>query len=683
MKANRTAWIRGTAGFGVAVVVLALGLGAWPWRTIASAHASALAAALTRAAVAQEADTPAAPARSDVEVAATAPGDTTSAAVPAPPPPPAAPAGPTPAAQVPSTGEPTAQSQPSVAQPGAPGAAPTGGPPADAVEDAGQQDAAVPPTGNGATFAAGGRTQPVVRVGQDFLLRTGERIRELVVVMGNVTIAGEVERDVVVVLGTARLEPTAVVHGSLVVTAGSASIAEGAVVRRDLIVSAGSLEAPIGFAPGREYVVVGLPGVAGAPDGLIRWLRSGLLWGRLIVPSLGWIWIAAFAAVFFYLLVSLIAARGVKACADAIENRPLSVFLVGLLVMVLVGPAATLLALSVIGIPVIPFLVGGIVVAAIVGKVGLSRWIGRGIVAETDSDKRAQATRSFLIGSAVILFAYALPIVGLLTWMVGTTFGLGAATLAFVLALRREMPERPAPPPAPPEGVPVDGGYRGPDGPIGTAPAAAPAVPALYGPPADPAAHAFISENGPPSFGGEAPGQPGPAGESPYDVPPDVASVGTPPDVPPPPPVAPGPRGPSAAAVRAGTRPSDPTALPLLPKATFLERLGAFAIDVLLVFIIRELLDVGSFRGFVTLLLGYHIVFWALRGTTVGGGLLNLRVVRVDGRPLTFPDALIRGLVSILSVAALGLGCLWILFDPDRQAWHDRFAGTWVVKVPR
>jgi uncharacterized RDD family membrane protein YckC len=31
----------------------------------------------------------------------------------------------------------------------------------------------------------------------------------------------------------------------------------------------------------------------------------------------------------------------------------------------------------------------------------------------------------------------------------------------------------------------------------------------------------------------------------------------------------------------------------------------------------------------------------------------------------------------------LGLGFLWILKDPDRQAWHDRIAGTYVVKVPR
>jgi uncharacterized RDD family membrane protein YckC len=46
-------------------------------------------------------------------------------------------------------------------------------------------------------------------------------------------------------------------------------------------------------------------------------------------------------------------------------------------------------------------------------------------------------------------------------------------------------------------------------------------------------------------------------------------------------------------------------------------------------------------------------------------------------------DAVVRGLASIFSVAALGIGCLWMLQDPERQMWHDKIAGTYVIKVPR
>ena len=109
-------------------------------------------------------------------------------------------------------------------------------------------------------------------------------------------------------------------------------------------------------------------------------------------------------------------------------------------------------------------------------------------------------------------------------------------------------------------------------------------------------------------------------------------------------------------------------------------------LDVVLVVIATRLLDL--FRperdsAIFLLLLAYHIGFWTWKGTTVGGIICQLRLVRVDGSPLRFVDALVRGLSSIFSLAVLGLGGLWILKDPERQAWHDSIAGTYVVKVPR
>ena len=124
--------------------------------------------------------------------------------------------------------------------------------------------------------------------------------------------------------------------------------------------------------------------------------------------------------------------------------------------------------------------------------------------------------------------------------------------------------------------------------------------------------------------------------------------------------------------------------LALFPKATFLERLCAFALDVALVFIANGVLDLTRYDGGpILLLLAYHIGFWTWKGTTIGGIICQLRVVRVNGGHLRFADALVRGLTSLFSIAALALGCLWILKDPERQSWHDKVAGTYVVKVPR
>jgi uncharacterized RDD family membrane protein YckC len=57
--------------------------------------------------------------------------------------------------------------------------------------------------------------------------------------------------------------------------------------------------------------------------------------------------------------------------------------------------------------------------------------------------------------------------------------------------------------------------------------------------------------------------------------------------------------------------------------------------------------------------------------------------MRVSGGNLRFVDALVRALASLFSLAALGIGCLWMLQDPEHQMWHDKIAGTYVVKVPR
>jgi uncharacterized RDD family membrane protein YckC len=43
----------------------------------------------------------------------------------------------------------------------------------------------------------------------------------------------------------------------------------------------------------------------------------------------------------------------------------------------------------------------------------------------------------------------------------------------------------------------------------------------------------------------------------------------------------------------------------------------------------------------------------------------------------------VRALSCFLSLAALGLGFIWIAFDEEHQAWHDKIAGTMVVRVPQ
>ncbi len=84
----------------------------------------------------------------------------------------------------------------------------------------------------------------------------------------------------------------------------------------------------------------------------------------------------------------------------------------------------------------------------------------------------------------------------------------------------------------------------------------------------------------------------------------------------------------------------------------------------------------------LVLLPAYTVILWKLKGSTVGGIVCRLQLVRVDGRPVDWTTALVRAFAAYLSVLCLGLGFIWVAFDAERQSWHDKIAGTTVVRSP-
>lgn len=120
-----------------------------------------------------------------------------------------------------------------------------------------------------------------------------------------------------------------------------------------------------------------------------------------------------------------------------------------------------------------------------------------------------------------------------------------------------------------------------------------------------------------------------------------------------------------------------------MPKAWFRDRLAAFVVDILLIAVVVNVLGADPDEMWMPILLAYFVGMWTWKQTTVGGLVCHLRVVRTDGTPLTLADALVRGLTGIVSMAVFAVGALWMLRDPDSQTWHDKVAGTYVVKVPR
>jgi uncharacterized RDD family membrane protein YckC len=75
------------------------------------------------------------------------------------------------------------------------------------------------------------------------------------------------------------------------------------------------------------------------------------------------------------------------------------------------------------------------------------------------------------------------------------------------------------------------------------------------------------------------------------------------------------------------------------------------------------------------------ILFWRFRGATPGKMLVRARIVTADGLAQPSTARLIgRFLAYFVSILGFCLGFLWIAFDRRKQGWHDKIAGTVVVR---
>ena len=130
----------------------------------------------------------------------------------------------------------------------------------------------------------------------------------------------------------------------------------------------------------------------------------------------------------------------------------------------------------------------------------------------------------------------------------------------------------------------------------------------------------------------------------------------------------------------------------MLPRAGFFLRLAALAIDGVLIGMIvgftsgllPRFLQFNHGPGGVVLALAiYGAVMWKHKGTTIGGIVCGLRVVRLDQREIDWATAVVRALGCFLSMFPAGFGFIWVAFDGEKQSWHDKIAGTTVVVVPK
>ncbi|RMH13601.1 MAG: RDD family protein [Gemmatimonadetes bacterium] len=75
----------------------------------------------------------------------------------------------------------------------------------------------------------------------------------------------------------------------------------------------------------------------------------------------------------------------------------------------------------------------------------------------------------------------------------------------------------------------------------------------------------------------------------------------------------------------------------------------------------------------------FAILMPRMKGATPGKRIMGVRVVRLDGQPITWWHAFERAGGYAAGLATGLLGFLQVYWDPNRQAIHDKVAGTVVI----
>jgi uncharacterized RDD family membrane protein YckC len=466
-----------------------------------------------------------------------------------------------------------------------------------------------------------------VNIGHDSNLPRGQSADSVVSIFGSSTSEGQAG-NVVSVLGNTYIDGK--VDDNAVAVLGNVELGPHAEIEGNVVAIGGTVQRdPAAIVHGNVHNVFGTFGDVGW---LRTWIHHCLFYGRplSLAPGLGWAWGLAFACLALYAALALLFREGLTRCVHTFETQPGQSVLAALIAMLLTPVLVVLLFVTVIGIAAVPFVVFGLFCAGLFGKAVMLAWLGRRITGGgPDTGAMSHPAVAVLIGGVLVLAVYLVPVLGFLVYKLLSLLGLGAVVYTVILAVRAHQAAK---------GPPSSSG----EAPMAGSPPWSPTPPWSTPAPADPITPAGSASASDPA----------------------LASRTAPPS---------------------GTAPSSGAAYPpitaALPRAGFWVRIGALLLDALLVGILMGVLHVYHLQ--LPVLAVYGAIMWKTRGSTIGGIVFDLRVVRLDGREVDWETAIVRALSCFLSLAVAGLGFFWIAFDDQKQAWHDKIAGTVVVRVAK
>ena len=246
-------------------------------------------------------------------------------------------------------------------------------------------------------LAAAEEAPDVIKLKKDTEISKGMTVNDVIVIDGHVTVLGRVERNVIVVAGAVFLKPDSYVGGDVIAVGGK-------VFQDPTAVVAGKIT--------QVYVPIFIPMLTGIMHG--GWIAVWTAVGALAL--LGFIGLA--------ILLTALVPQHMGTIVCALEKSFFMMLLWGLLWTVLIAPVAILLAISIVGIVLIPLEMLLAALALILGYIAAAIFIGGRIFMSTKHF--TVPFFSAIIGIAVLYLIGLVPVVGTIVKILFLVAGFGA-----------------------------------------------------------------------------------------------------------------------------------------------------------------------------------------------------------------------------------------------------------------
>ena len=247
----------------------------------------------------------------------------------------------------------------------------------------------------------------VFKAGRDITITEGQNVDNVVSVGGQITVNGLVEQTVLAIAGSVVLTNKAVVRGNVIVIGGVVARGSGAMVFGDITeINSSTLSSSVASA------------LRGESEG----------WELILnVISLCFFAIILIIA----LMMTLLIPRSLAVIANAIQTNMVKSFLWGFLATLMIVPFFMLLAISIIGIFLIPLAFTALLLAAIIGFIAFGSLLGNFVITRIFPGYKKSLIKETLVGLSLLWLLGWIPFyIGMVIKALAITFGLGGVLLA-------------------------------------------------------------------------------------------------------------------------------------------------------------------------------------------------------------------------------------------------------------